>query len=314
MSLRPRELSTLRKRLSGRRKAVTVCVAGINHSNLQPYVIAACDRKISFFGGWASAEGVGMKISGLNKDWTVMFSGPVSPMTALIDAIRERTEKMKPMNFRTFARLCREIYRKERKLLIESEVLGDYDVESYSEYVGMRKLEPEFHARLTEKIKDVEQEWNLLFAGFDKKRRAHIFTITECGRISFCDSQGYAAIGSGALRALLALSAYPFKKNIPLSEGIFGIAAAKFAAEAADGVGEEIILTVLEPNTDASPAFGEHGLKKLRGMWIDLPRFPKAATTQVWAELNLFQSFGYLGRNSSPEPSISEKVALGITQ
>jgi hypothetical protein len=115
-------------------KSVTVCIAGLNYSNPQPFIIAACDRKVSFFGGWTSAEGVAMKLRGLNKDWAVMFAGPVSPMVALIDAIRERVEKLKPTTFRPFARICREVYREERKSLIESEVLVDYDIDNYAEY------------------------------------------------------------------------------------------------------------------------------------------------------------------------------------
>src|SRR5215469_10740507 len=121
-----------------KRKAVTVCIAGINHSNPQPYIIAACDRKLSLYGGWLSTEGA-VKISGINKDWSVMFSGPISSMTALIDAIKEKTERLRATEYRPFARLCREVYMAERKPLIESEVLADYDIDTYAEYVALRK-------------------------------------------------------------------------------------------------------------------------------------------------------------------------------
>jgi hypothetical protein len=95
-----------------------------------------------------------MKIKSINKDWCVMFSGPVSPMTSMIDAITEKVEKLRPMNFRAFARLCRDVYCIERKPLIESEILGDYDIENYAEYFGMRKTEPEYHARLADRIRE----------------------------------------------------------------------------------------------------------------------------------------------------------------
>jgi 20S proteasome alpha/beta subunit len=289
---------------------VTVCIAGINHSNPQPYIITASDRKISIFGGWISAEGVAVKIHGINKDWTVMFSGPVSSMNALVDAIRERTARLRGSDLRPFARLCREVYMDERKPLIESEVLGDYDVDSYSDYVALRKSDPEFHAKLTEKIREMEQDWNLLFAGFDRNRHAHIFTITECGRIGFYDTIGYAAIGSGALRASVALASYPFRRQAPFSEAIFGIAAAKFAAEAADGVGEETILSVLEPKTQRSPIFMDQAINDLRTMWNDLPRFPeKEAMRVIWNQLTQFQQVGWLKSNRQLKPSIAEKVA-----
>lgn len=290
---------------------MTVCIAGINRSNPQSFIIAACDRKVSFFGGWASAEGVAMKISGVNKDWTVMFSGPVSPMTAIVDAIKEKAEKTKMMDMRPFAYLCRSIYREERKRLIESEILGDYDVDTYSEYVSLRKTDAQFHSEITKRIRDVEQDWSLLFAGFDKVRRAHIFTIQESGKIGFCDAHGFAAIGSGAWRALLTLSSYPFKRELPLSHSIFGIASAKFASEVADGVGKETILTILEPRTTAAPVFTELGVTRLRKMWEELPRFPKEATTNVWQELEEFQRLGWLGKNKPLKPSNYEKLQIG---
>jgi 20S proteasome alpha/beta subunit len=224
-----------------------------------------------------------------------MFSGPVSPMTAMIDAMEKRTKKLRPIDYRAFARLCRIVYREERKPLIESEVLGDYDLDSCAEYMALRKSDPTFYQSVTSKIRETKEQWSLLFAGFDKEKQAHIFTITESGKIDFHDRFGYAAIGSGALRALLALSSYPFKRGLPLSEAIFGIAAAKFAAEGAEGVGEETILTVLEANTRTSGIFPNQTIPVLRKMWRDLPRFPgEDATEEIWNQLTIFQQLGWL--------------------
>jgi 20S proteasome alpha/beta subunit len=289
-------------RLSGRRKAVTVCIAAINTSNPWPMIIAASDRKLSMFGGWASSEGAVMKMSGLNKNWTVMFSGPVSAMSAMIDAMKQRTEKLKATDHRSFARLCRTVYREERQPLIESEILGDYDIDTYAEYVALRKSNPQLYSAITSKIQDMEHDWSLLFAGFDRKKQAHIFTISESGKIDFWDRGGYAAIGSGGWRSMLALSSFPFKQQLDLSQAIFGVAAAKFAAEAADGVGEETILTLLEANSESSPVFPDHAIPVLRRMWRELPRFPgQPATTEIWRHLSMFQQFGWL-KNPQTKP------------
>jgi hypothetical protein len=176
----------------------------------------------------------------------------------------------------------------------------------------MRATDPPFHAKVTEKIREVEHEWNLLFAGFDRKRHPHLFTITEGGKICFCDVEGYAAIGSGAWRGLVALSSYPFTRSLPLSHAIFGIAAAKFAAESADGVGEETVLAVLEPRTQQSPAFNDITVRSLRHMWKALPRFPgQDATAAIWKELTNFQGLGWLSENKPLKPSVAEKLTLG---
>jgi hypothetical protein len=295
----PRSLSPFGKRLSVGGKAVTICVAGINQSNTQQsYIIAAADRKISF-GGADSAEGVAMKIFGIHPNWTVMFAGPVSPMTAMVDAIMEKTKRVWAMDFRPFSRLCYSIYRSERKLLLENEVLVNYDIETYAEYIALSRstdpLDRALYTKVKEKIGEVESEWGLLFAGFDKHRQAHLFTI-ESGKVAYLDKVGFGAIGSGAWRAQVALSSYPFVRVLPLSQAIFGILAAKFSAEAAHGVGEETILTVLEPQMDGSPVFFGHTIDTLRKLSKALPRFPTDADKIISEELNSFERSGFLRR------------------
>lgn len=266
---------------------MTVCIAGINVGESGPLIIAACDRKISFFGGYFSAEGVAMKIAGVNLNWCLMFSGPVSPLVPLVESMRTKMNKHKtPSGVAVFARKCSEVYKKERRLLIENEVLCDYDIETYAEYLDQKKKEPELFAAITERIKDEEENWNLLFAGFDATARPHIFVIKERGRIQYCDTEGFAAIGSGGWRSLVALSSYPFRRGLPLSRAIFGIAAAKFAAESeAEGVGEDTVLTIIEPATNNAPIMLDHCIGKLRKLWKELPRFPKDAEVEVWKGL-----------------------------
>jgi len=263
---------------------VTVCIAGINWSQSRPLIIASCDRKISFYGGYFSAEGVAMKITGLNKNWSLMFSGPVSPMVPLVEAIKEEMQyEQRPSSVREFARQSSYIYKSERKALIENEVLSDYDIENYAEYVALKKSEPELYAAVTEKIKDEEENWNLLFAGFDIKQKPHIFVIKERGRIQYCDTEGFAAIGSGGWRSLVALSSYPFRRNLAISKAIFAVATAKFAAESeAEGVGEDTVLAILEPKASISPVMPDQCVNKLREIWKGLPRVTEEAESAVW--------------------------------
>src|SRR5260370_6038093 len=116
----PRRLFTQQKRLSVRRKAVTVCIAGINHANWGPVIITACDRKIAF-GRYLSAEGIAMKITGMNRDWSLMFAGDISPLVPLVEAIKEKMQKRKAVSIRKFARECSAVYKAERPALIENE-------------------------------------------------------------------------------------------------------------------------------------------------------------------------------------------------
>jgi hypothetical protein len=279
---------------------VTVCIAGINWSQTRPLIIAACDRKISFYGGEFSAEGVAMKIAGINRNWSLMFSGPVSPMVPLIEAIKAKFGRGKaPTGVAIFARQCSEVYRAERRSIIENEVLTDYDIETYDEYLEQKKKEPELYTSLTERIKTEEESWSLLFTGFDSKMRPHIFVIKERGRIQYCDTEGFAAIGSGGWRSLVALSSYPFRRNLSLSQAVFGVAAAKFAAESqADGVGEDTVLAILEPKVDLSPVMSDQRVNNLRKLWKGLDRFPKDAESEIWEGLTEMTYVPGINRNS----------------
>src|ERR1700733_13022036 len=241
-----------KKRLSGRRKAVTVCIAGINNSQGSgPLIIVACDRKISFYGGSFSAESEAQKITKANRNWSIMFAGNISTLVPLIEAITASIKtEIATVGVRHFARQCSAIYKVERVSLIENEILVDYDISSYAEYRELKKSEPQLYSAISEKIKETEEDWSLLIAGFDAKKRPHIFVISERGRIQYCDIEGFAAIGSGGWRSLGALSSYEFNRWLSFSQAVFGIAAAKFASESeADGVGEETDLVILEPGT-----------------------------------------------------------------
>lgn len=267
---------------------MTVCIAGINYLDHypNPLIIAVCDRKVSFAGGYFSAEGVAMKIVGLNPDWSLMFAGDVSPITPLVEAMKEELKKASTESVRKFARRCSEIYRQERPSLLENEVLADYEIYSYADYLSLKTADPVLYTTITAEIKQKEENWSLLFAGFDKKKNPHVFVVTERGKIQYCDVAGFAAIGSGHWRSLLALSSYPFKRNLPFSEAVFSIAAAKFAAESeAEGVGDETIIALLEPKQKNSPVMSEIAVIKLRRNWRSLPRFPKDAAKTVWEEM-----------------------------
>lgn len=265
---------------------MTVCIAGINHHFQEPVIIAACDRKISFAGGYFSAEGIAMKIKGINNNWSVMTAGDVSPMVPIVEAIQERTKRLNTKAVRQFALECSQAYQQERRTIIENEVLVNYDIENYADYRALKKSEPDMYLAISEEIKKKEEGWELLIVGFDKLKGPHIFVIGEHGRIQYCDTEGFAAIGSGGWRALVALSSYPFKRNLPFTEAIFSVMAAKFAAESQSyGVGEETIVALLERNQRASPVMSDFLVKTLRKLWHGLPRLPEGAKEEIISDL-----------------------------
>src|ERR1700733_3824332 len=169
-----------------RRKVVTICAAGINAGS----IIAVKDRKLSFFGGTISAE-VAWKQRKVNTQWEVMFSGDVSTLTPLLDAVEEAGRRPKVKGLRNFARLCAHAYRSEREKIIEDEVLPDYDLHTYADYLGLKTTDPDLFDAIGSKISDAEENWHLLFCGFDDKHKPHLFVISGRGKIQYCDTTGF---------------------------------------------------------------------------------------------------------------------------
>jgi hypothetical protein len=264
-----------------RRKQVTICAAGIN----QLKIIAVKDMKLSFFGGTISSEGVAWKQRMINSQWQVMFSGDVSTLTPMLDAIVEAVKKAKQKGLRHFARLCAHAYRAEREKIIEDEVLPDYDLSTYADYLALKTTDPSLFDAIGTKITDAEEGWHLLFCGFDDKHVPHLFVLSGRGKIQYCDTPGFAAIGSGGWAASVALASYPYRTGMDRGEAAYCLLAAKFAAESAEGVGKETILQVLEPGEPLSSFIFDKTISDVRDKWHTLPRIPDNAADEIEAAL-----------------------------
>ncbi|MFI5095396.1 MAG: hypothetical protein ACHQIK_18330 [Candidatus Acidiferrales bacterium] len=262
---------------------MTICAAGIN----QPYdstkaIIAVSDRKFSW--GVMSVD-AGWKVQTIHPKWRVMFAGPLSPLVALIDAVKSSAANADRNSLRSFARLCSRAYREEREHIIETEILAEHDIDSYAEYQALRKSpDRELFDALTEKIKKQEEEWNLLFIGFDDAGRPHIFVITEYGKIQYCDAEGFAVIGSGAYNAQHVLSHSRFNRFMLRGEAAYCLLAAKFAAESADGVGETTAFMILKATDRLGrtvPGLNADDIEKIKDEWKAMPVFPQGAAERI---------------------------------
>ena len=54
----------------------------------------------------------------------------------------------------------------ERKKIIETEILSQYDIGSYEEYRNLKHTEANLFEAITKEIKAAEENWFLLFCGF----------------------------------------------------------------------------------------------------------------------------------------------------
>jgi ATP-dependent protease HslVU (ClpYQ) peptidase subunit len=292
--VRPLVVKPPRLRLQRETKNVTVCIAGIQYNEKrEPLIIAASDRRISVFGGYFSDE-TSVKFGTLNHNWIVMFAGNPEHMKLVIDEVARALKKNKKNSYEQVVKVCQLTYLKQRKRLIETVVLPEYDLVTYQEYKALEKTDESLFRNVTDRIRKEEEEWNLLFAGFDDIPFAHIFVITGSGAVEYNDYKGVASIGSGSWAALLWLSYYGYRKGMELGQAAFGILSAKFFAQRARDVGEKTILTVMKPNTDWALILGDRDLITTKSAWESIYLKPKATTDElekiIAAHLELYGS------------------------
>jgi hypothetical protein len=208
--------------------------------------------------------------------WTGLIAGNVSEMTVIVDAVRAETKKSSRLGWREISRQCGKAYREERKRLIETEILTDYDIDSYPEYLSLKVSDRELFDAIGERIELFDANLNLLIFGFDNHNDPHIFSIVGNGKIQYCDIQSHGVAGSGAWAATVALDRYPYNKWKPIGECIYAVLAAKFAAESAEGVGRETELYLFTEDHPHGTGgrLGAENIEVIKGMWKALPRIP----------------------------------------
>lgn len=285
MSPKPQGLCTQQKRLPVREEFVTICAAAINRkSPTSPAIInIAFDQKLSLAGGVISADGSIWKLRKLNSKWCVMFAGDTSSLFALREAVIEVAQYESKVRVLTFARSCSKAFREERKSLIETDILAKYDIESYSEYLKLKDEDRKFFDSITKEIEKAEEDWSLLFAGFDDLDEPHIFVISGFGKFQYCDLDGFACIGSGMWPAYASLAAYSYNIYLPEGEAIYSLLTAKFAAETADGVGQTSVFLSFRANdrNRSVPGLRPEAIQRLREEWKSLPKIPEGISAEL---------------------------------
>ena len=260
---------------------MTVCIGAIQSDGKHPMILTVVDRKLTLYGGWFSHEGT-VKFRAVHAEWVVYVAGDMSEAQPLQDAVERSLSKLKQNVIERVVAACRTAYMRERRRMIERQILTDYDVYNFKEYVTLRTKEPELYKRINDVIKEEELNWNLLVAGFDKASQPHLFTITERGKITYCDSQNFAVIGSGALAATMYLASFPYLKRLEIGLAAFAVAAAKFFSETASGVGESTIMTVMQPKQKRVLVLGDEDMKPFRKGWIGLAKIPEGMEKQFY--------------------------------
>jgi hypothetical protein len=165
-------------------------------------------------------------------------------------------------------------YSKVRRRLVETQVLPEFDISTYREFLQLKRSDEALFLTIKERISAAEEDWSLLFAGFDDARAPHIFVISGPGNVQYRDSQKYAAIGSGAFAAIVWMSFYGYHPQKRVGELLFGAMAAKFFAEKASDVGHNTVVSMINSHMNALfHVVNDQEVEAMRTAWEGLPKF-----------------------------------------
>jgi hypothetical protein len=251
---------------------VTVCIAlGCDISEAAgspPKLILVTDQMVSTV---VSSAEISSKIRFLSPGWYVMFAG--NDVTS-VDVIIGKTKALladipEPKSGRLIAKL-REAYQSTRRTRINDSILSSYnwDIDKFMTD-GRRLLGPsEFSSRLYQ-IEQFSLDCSFLVAGFHSDTATHptLFRIDNPGVLTAEVLTGYAAIGTGATRALAYLDWRHQSWRLSLQESVYNAIAAKSLAESALGVGPGTSAMIFERGQPRARSLNNEEISAIKRLW-----------------------------------------------
>jgi 20S proteasome alpha/beta subunit len=247
---------------------MTVCIAGHNFKSKKlkehDCIICVSDSMVSTLD--MSADGIARKIQRITQAWNGMFAGQdMSYLTPIRQSVAKYlAEATHPAKVDVMVAAFTNAYKEQLKIKAETEVLGTlgYTLEDFKAK-GLEQLGAETFGRMLYEIQQQTIDLTFLIAGYDGED-PHIFTVSSPGKVEHYSELGFWAIGSGQTHALGSL----FNLNVPVrflsrASALYRLCEAKFNAENALGVGENTVVSVVEPNKKQDMIFGAEALRPL---------------------------------------------------
>jgi hypothetical protein len=256
---------------------MTVCVATFDSDG---NIVAACDQMISMQ-GLQTAETAAVKIRYLGVNWVAMFAATdASPITPIIkranNLLFSGDAKPAMMNVAVDA-LCT-AYSDELQAHIQRSILNRYSLTVAD--LHTLKADLAITGEVMEAVRKANFDVSFLVMGHDKDG-PHIFTVDNPGVSACHDVAGYHAVGTGAWLASSELMRTNFDADNPdeLGATVYNVCGAKFAAEAAEGVGGPTFLLVIRPN-ELPRLYYDEPLQKIKDLWYAKRRRLAISTKQ----------------------------------
>jgi hypothetical protein len=248
MSPKPQPLLTPLKRLSGRREAVTVCIAAIcKKKQNRDTIVCVSDMKLSQH--HYSEDIAAIKLRRVHQHWYAMIAGTFGQRQSILNEVREtfRSATNAPVTEMQGAFVS--AYQKYGRQLATESVLAPYGL-TLEEFLSRRaEIGDTIFEGLWGEIGRVKVGCEFLVCGFDNI--GHIFSVSNptADNPSFItphDDLGFGTIGSGAYVAESSLYAYQQSHGVSLEVSIYQTCAAKFSSESATDVGDATHVKIIQ--------------------------------------------------------------------
>ena len=238
----------------------------------------------------ASVEGV-MKWATIapGTEWYAMFAGDPSRFPTLMDRVREVLGDVRNtrLTLGTVTAAFESAYRLELLNLIEVDILRPYGL-AHDEFIrkGKRLLGEVRFNHVMDQVVAVDLGIEVLVAGLDGTGQTQLFSVSSRGLVTQA-ALPYHAIGAGAPVALGTL--YPltyFPTPMPdLTETVYRVCAAKFAAETVPSVGKSTHAMIISPMAGTWTLLME--IDRLRELWLTKgqPPVPRGALRMIKRDL-----------------------------
>jgi 20S proteasome alpha/beta subunit len=225
---------------------MTVCIGAICEDGKA--AVVAADKMVTFGPPMMlqTEPSVLKKIVSLTPECVILFSGSMPDGEDVIARARPGIAATKqPVS--NIAEKVRGAYADFKKARVEETILRPLlgaDFAQFQALVG-QSSSSQILQQLVGMIMQHNLQLEALIAGTDDSG-AHIFVIGHPGILQPVDTTGFAAIGSGGLHAMIALSLGPHSKTASLVETIHSVYEAKKAAEVAPGVGTMTDMAIIK--------------------------------------------------------------------
>jgi hypothetical protein len=286
---KPPQPFTLRKRLSGRRNAVTVCIAAACKENKEPRIVLCADKKI---GTWMAGAEVGFKFSWATRNWPALVAGELRRATEVLATYEDYLSSVNLDRKNVFDEIKKPVLLQKEKLADEY-VRGKFGF-SYEHLRkhGKKELPASLLYETFSAIKDLELGCQLLIIGFldhgGNKNEPLIFVVER--DFSVAHYPLFAAIGTGGVVAESALYQRKQSNYNELSETFYNVYEAKSLSEISEGVGPSTDMAVLYPATKPTK---EEPKPRIRSRFVNADGYQelakmykqcslKAVTTTKW--------------------------------